>query len=27
VLLSEGGKIVGVCCEAEIIRALAASRQ
>jgi glycine betaine/proline transport system ATP-binding protein len=27
VLLAEDGKIVGVCCEAEIIRALAASRQ
>ena len=27
VLLSEGGKIIGVCCETEIIRALAGSRQ
>jgi hypothetical protein len=27
VLLSHGGKIVGVCSEAEIIRALAGSRK
>ncbi len=27
VLLSDGGKIIGVCCETDIIRALAGSRQ
>jgi hypothetical protein len=27
VLLSDGGRIVGVCSEAEIIRALAGSRK
>jgi len=27
VVLSEGGKIIGVCCQSEIVRALAGSRQ